>query len=158
MLARMQSVEVGNTVDAQHHGFTVDGETLLGVLQGALDDPRVTVGPIVTAARDQPHAIAVALQAEAVTVVFDLVNPVGAGGHDLTDRGQAELEWGHGRDISAHQLRFHPFKQQTFPQTAYCLSTTKALSRRRRPRDRSRSRQYRLGVAPCRTSSELITH
>src|SRR6476659_5304234 len=46
--------------------------------QGGLDDPGISLGPIVSAARDQPHTIAVALDAQAIAVVFDLVKPVRA--------------------------------------------------------------------------------
>src|SRR5690349_12766324 len=39
--------------------------------------PRVSLGPIVAAFSDQPYTVAVALQAQAVAVVFDFMKPVG---------------------------------------------------------------------------------
>lgn len=42
-------------------------------------------------ARDQAYAIAVAVQAEAVAVVFDLMKPVGAGGDGGGLGGEAEI-------------------------------------------------------------------
>lgn len=48
------------------------------ILRAALDDPGIAAGPIVAPARDQAHAVAVALQAEAIPVVFYLVKPIGA--------------------------------------------------------------------------------
>ena len=54
----------------------------------------IALGPVVAAARDQAHAVAVALQAEAVAVVFDLVKPHRGGRDGVADRGQAELDFG----------------------------------------------------------------
>ena len=45
----------------------------------------------ITAARDQPDAVAVAFDAEAVAIVFDFVEPFRARGDRLTDSGNAEL-------------------------------------------------------------------
>jgi hypothetical protein len=39
VLAGMQRVEIGNAVNAEHHGLTVDDELLAPVLQRGLDDP-----------------------------------------------------------------------------------------------------------------------
>lgn len=58
--ARVQGVEVGDAVDPQHHGFAVDDEAVLWK----------SVNPIVAAPRDQAHAISLALQAYAVSVVL----------------------------------------------------------------------------------------
>jgi len=48
------------------------------VVERRFHDPRIATGPIVPAARDQAHAVAVALQPEAIAVILDLVEPVGA--------------------------------------------------------------------------------
>ena len=40
----------------------------------------IAVRPVVAAARDQAHAVAVALDAEAVAIVFHLAEPVGPSG------------------------------------------------------------------------------
>ncbi len=58
---------------------------LLADLAGGLDDPWISGGPVVAATGDQPHAVAIALQPEAVSVVLDLVEPVGAGPETLVD-------------------------------------------------------------------------
>ena len=41
-------------------------------------DPRIAPCPIVAAPRDQPHAIPIAFDAEAVAIIFDLAKPVRA--------------------------------------------------------------------------------
>jgi hypothetical protein len=38
---------------------------------------------------------------ETVTVIFDFVEPLGAGGHGLADGGDTELELGHGSEIGS---------------------------------------------------------
>ena len=84
----MQGIEVGDAIDAEHDRFAVDYELLVPVLQCRLDDPRVAVGSVIAAARNQPHTIAVALNAKAVVVILDLV---------ITTPGRLEPEclgWG----------------------------------------------------------------
>src|ERR1700742_3114467 len=71
----MERIEIGDSVHAENDGLAVDDELLMSVLQCRLDDPRIALRPIVAAARDQPHAIAVALDANAAAVILDLVNP-----------------------------------------------------------------------------------
>jgi hypothetical protein len=39
VLAGMQSVEIGDAVDAKDHRFAIDDELLVSVLQRGLDDP-----------------------------------------------------------------------------------------------------------------------
>ena len=56
------------------------------VLQRSFDDPTIALSPVMVAPRDQADAIAVALSAEAETVVFDLVEPVVAGRDGLAGR------------------------------------------------------------------------
>ena len=41
VFARMQRIEVGDAVDAQHHRLAIDDEPLLPVLERGLDDPRI---------------------------------------------------------------------------------------------------------------------
>jgi hypothetical protein len=67
----MQGVKIGDAIDAQDDSLAIDDKLLYAVLACRLDDPRIAVGPVVAAARDQPDAVAVALDAEAVAVVFD---------------------------------------------------------------------------------------
>jgi hypothetical protein len=46
MLARIERIEVGDTVDAEHNGLTIDHEALGLVLQRGLHNPRVAAGPV----------------------------------------------------------------------------------------------------------------
>ena len=39
VLAAVQRVKIGNAVDAEHHGFAIDDELLLPILQRGLSDP-----------------------------------------------------------------------------------------------------------------------
>ena len=71
-----QGVEVGNAVDAEHHGLTIDDELLEPVLQRGLDDPREAAGPVGAA-----HAIAIALNDQAIAIVGSI-----AGGCQLAAR------------------------------------------------------------------------
>ena len=57
MLAGVERVEIGDAVDH---------ELLDPVLERGLHDLRVAVGPVVAASGDQPDAVAIALDAEAV--------------------------------------------------------------------------------------------
>jgi hypothetical protein len=52
-------------------------------LQRGLHDPGIAGGPVAAVPRDQPQVRAVALEAPALAVRFDLVDPVGAGQHRL---------------------------------------------------------------------------
>jgi hypothetical protein len=61
MLARVKRVEVGIAVNAQDDGLTIDDEMLLSVLQGSFSDPGLALGPVISAASYQLHAIPVSL-------------------------------------------------------------------------------------------------
>lgn len=76
MPTRMQGVEVGDAVDAEHHGLSVDDEVPLAVLQRGLDDPRVALGPIRTVAREEAHPLVLPNDQHSVAVVLYLVDPV----------------------------------------------------------------------------------
>src|SRR4029077_9810570 len=78
VLARVQRLEVGDAVDTEHYGLTIDDELPDTVLQRGFDDPRIVVGPVVTASCDQAHAIAVTLQVESVAVVLYFMEPARA--------------------------------------------------------------------------------
>ena len=78
MLARVQRVEIGDAIDAEDHRLAIDDELLDPVLERGFDNPRIAVRPIVPVAGNQPHAIAIPLDAQPVTVVLDLVEPVGS--------------------------------------------------------------------------------
>jgi hypothetical protein len=77
----MQRVEIGIAVNAQDDRLAIDDEMLLSVLQCSFDNPGEALRPIVPAASNQPHPTALALHAQAITVVFDLVQPFRTGGN-----------------------------------------------------------------------------
>lgn len=64
-------------------------------LQRCLNDPREALRPIVSAARDQPNALAIAFDAKPIAVIFDFIVPLRACRHGLPVGKQAELEFGH---------------------------------------------------------------
>jgi hypothetical protein len=88
----MQGVEIGDPVNAQDDSFPVDHELLRSVLQGRLHDPWIPLRPVVATLTDQAHAIAVALNAEAIPVVFYFMEPLGAGRNGLAKRWKAKLK------------------------------------------------------------------
>jgi hypothetical protein len=75
----MQRVEIRNAIDPKDDRFAVDHKLTDTVFQSGLTDPREAARPVIAAAGDQPHTVPVALNANAVAVVLDLVQPVGAG-------------------------------------------------------------------------------
>jgi len=46
------------------------------VIQGGLSYPWIALRPVITAARNQPHPVAVTLDAETETIVLDFVQPL----------------------------------------------------------------------------------
>jgi hypothetical protein len=75
VLARVQRVEIGDAVDSQDDGLTIDDEMLLPVLQRAIDDPREAAAPVVAVACEKSHALVLADEDQAVAIVFDLMKP-----------------------------------------------------------------------------------
>jgi hypothetical protein len=57
VLARVQLVEIGDAVDAEYHGLTVNDEMLLPILECGLSDPAITLGRVAAVAREQAHAL-----------------------------------------------------------------------------------------------------
>ena len=51
MLSRVQGIEIGDAVDAEHHGLTINDKMPVPILESRFDDPGVTVSPVVTVAR-----------------------------------------------------------------------------------------------------------
>jgi hypothetical protein len=76
MLAAMQAVEVGDTVDAEQHGFAINDEGVEPVTQRGFDNARVPAAPVVAVAGPQPHGLAVPLNDQAVAVMLDLMKPL----------------------------------------------------------------------------------
>ena len=50
--ARMKRIEIGDAVNAENDRLAIDDELLVLVFQRGLDDPMVTLRPVVAAARD----------------------------------------------------------------------------------------------------------
>ena len=71
MPAGVQSVEVGDAINTQDDGLAVDHKLPDAVLQGGLGDRRIALRPVIAAAGDQPHPIAVTLDANAKTPLVD---------------------------------------------------------------------------------------
>jgi len=65
---------------------------LLPVLQGSFSDPWVAFGPVIAAACNQPYPVAIALDAQAVAVILDFVEPFGTSGNLGPGYGDAELK------------------------------------------------------------------
>ena len=56
---------------AQDDSLAIDHKLLDAVLQGGLGHPRVALRPVIAATRDQPHPVAITLNAEAEAVMLD---------------------------------------------------------------------------------------
>jgi hypothetical protein len=78
VLAGMQSVEIGISVNAQDDRLAIDDKALLPVFQRRFSDPWIAFGPVIAAFGYEPHAVAVAFHAEAIAVVY-FVEPGRAG-------------------------------------------------------------------------------
>jgi hypothetical protein len=61
MPAGVQSVEIGDAIDTQHNGLSVDHKLIDAVLQGGLGDPRISLRPVIAATGYQADTIAVTL-------------------------------------------------------------------------------------------------
>jgi hypothetical protein len=80
-VACLQRGEVGNAVGVEHDRLAVDHEMLLTQLVRGLDDQREVPCLVVAVPADQAHAVPLADEHHPASVVFHLVQPVGAGRH-----------------------------------------------------------------------------
>jgi hypothetical protein len=70
------------------HRLAVDHKRVVAIAQRGLDDPRISTAPVVAVAGEQPQAVVLALNDQAVAVVLDFVDPfrpvrnLGAAGGD----------------------------------------------------------------------------
>lgn len=78
VLAGVQAL-IRSAVHTEHDSLAIDHELLFPIPQRGLDDPRISLGPIVAVLGDQPHAIAVTANDQAKPIVLYFVDPVGAG-------------------------------------------------------------------------------
>jgi hypothetical protein len=92
----MQSVEIGDAVDAEHHGLAINDELPLPVLQRSLDDPGIALSPIKTVPGKQARPIAVAMDDHAIAVELDLVKPARPAGNLGSARREAGSNGGFG--------------------------------------------------------------
>ncbi len=60
-LARVATVEVGSTIDAEQRSLTIDHKGARVVSQRGLDDEGKAVAPVVPVAGEQPHPLAFTL-------------------------------------------------------------------------------------------------
>jgi hypothetical protein len=76
MPARMQAVEIRDAVHAQQHRLAIDHKRTGEVAQRGFDDSGIPIAPIVAVAGEQAHALALALDDQAIAVMFDFMEPV----------------------------------------------------------------------------------
>jgi hypothetical protein len=132
--AGMQGIEIGITVNAQDDCLAIDDELLLPVLQGSFNDPGKALCPIVSASGNQPHPIAVALNTQAVAVVFDFVEPVGAGRDaDRSSREAKVKRFKHERKIGF--ARWNCESRREGGPGLPCTGTASCLPGKGEPRD-----------------------
>ena len=75
LLAGVERIEVGDPVNAENYGLAVYHVLLVPIPQRCLYNPRVPLRPFIAPAGDQPHAVAVALHAEPIAIIFRFVKP-----------------------------------------------------------------------------------
>jgi hypothetical protein len=68
--ARVQRVEIGDAVNAQNDSLAIDDELLAPVSEGGLSDPGEALRRVIAAAGNEPHAVAIAFDAQAVTTSY----------------------------------------------------------------------------------------
>jgi hypothetical protein len=84
----------GDAVDAEDHGRAIDDELLDPVATRRGRDPGIAARPVMAAAGDEAHRRAIALDAEAVTIIFDFVEPGFASGDALAVVGRQNSKRG----------------------------------------------------------------
>ena len=105
----MQRVEV--RVDAEYHCLAV-GDRLLagGDSERRFNDRRLAVAPVVAGARDQAHAVPVAMNEQSIAVVLRLVQPVGAVGDCGGPSRKAKIEGVH---LAGNHVAVATFPEQS---------------------------------------------
>lgn len=98
MLAGHQRGKIRYAVNTQDDSLAVEDKLLGPDLTSALDDPRIAVGPVMAVPGEQPDPGVVADHDHPEAVVFDLMEPVGTGGHRFPARRECGLikTFGHG--------------------------------------------------------------
>ena len=68
-------------VVAQAHGLAIDHQSLHGKGKDGLHNPRKAHGPVQAVAGPEAHSLAILAGDDAVAVILEFVNPLGAGRH-----------------------------------------------------------------------------
>ena len=75
VLAAVQSVEVGSTVNSEQYRFAVDYKRGAPIAQSRFNDERILIRPVVAVAGEQANALPVPLDDQPIAIVLDLVKP-----------------------------------------------------------------------------------
>jgi hypothetical protein len=75
----VEGVEYRDAVGAAHRRLAVQGERLGAQLGGCDGNPAITICPVIAAAGEEPHSLAIPADDQPITVVLDLVHPAGPG-------------------------------------------------------------------------------
>ena len=81
MLAAVQSVEVGSTVNSEQYRFAVDYKRGASIAQSRFNDERILIRLVMSVAGEQANALAIPLNEQSIAVVLDFVNPFRAVGN-----------------------------------------------------------------------------
>jgi hypothetical protein len=71
-------VKVRGPIDPKHFRLAIDDKMLLRVLQRRLNDPRITIGPVVTIPGEQAHSAILPHHQHAASIAFHFMDPVGS--------------------------------------------------------------------------------
>ena len=77
MLAAIKAIGVGDAVNAEEHGFTVDYKLLGLDPTSGLNDLGIAAAPIVTVPGEQPNSVIVALNNQPEAILLNFMNPSG---------------------------------------------------------------------------------
>jgi len=66
----MQPVEIRHAIDAEQHGLAIDNEVRIPVAARRSDVPREAIGLVMAVAGEQLHALALALNDQAIAVML----------------------------------------------------------------------------------------
>ena len=101
MQSPAEQLKVGQAVAVARDDFSVDNAGAHGERLDGSDDHRKAPRPIEAAPGHESDAPAVATGKHSITIVFDLVKPIGAGGREGRGPWEARLERQHGQLIPA---------------------------------------------------------
>lgn len=90
----VKRVEDGDPVRAADNRLAIERERRRAELHRRRNDPRIAGRPVEAAPCEEPHAVAFAADLQAVTIMLDLVSPVGPG------RRLGGASWDAGRNIT----------------------------------------------------------